>query len=161
MDSCSILEIHTNIQHRKNQRKGITPVLATIILIAITLIAAISVGGYVFGLFGSFTNTATVSVVNTSSIGLGNTITLVLSNSGNAATGVGSVVVNWYQGTQTCTGGMLSSVPAGLTIAPSPTATVTLTCTLATGTFGPHGAQYTGTVGLTNGGQAVFTGTFA
>ena len=36
-------------------RSGISPILATVILIAITLIAAVAIAGFVFGLFGSFT----------------------------------------------------------------------------------------------------------
>ena len=50
------------VQHGR-KRKAISPVLATVILIAITLIAAIAVAGFVFGLFGSFTSSATVQVV--------------------------------------------------------------------------------------------------
>ena len=45
--------------HRR--RKAISPILATVILIAITLIAAIAIAGFVFGLFGSFTSSARVS----------------------------------------------------------------------------------------------------
>jgi flagellin-like protein len=41
---------------RRKNRKAISPVLATVILIAITLIAAIAIAGFVFGLFGSFTS---------------------------------------------------------------------------------------------------------
>jgi flagellin-like protein len=37
----------------KNDKKGITPVIATIILIAGTLVLALVVGAYTFGLFGS------------------------------------------------------------------------------------------------------------
>jgi flagellin-like protein len=54
-------------------RKAISPVLATVILIAITLIAAIAIAGFVFGLFGSFTSSAQVSAQ-----------TLVCSNPGGA-----------------------------------------------------------------------------
>lgn len=42
-------------------RAGMSPVLATIILISITLIAAIGVAGFVFGLFGSFAITVNPS----------------------------------------------------------------------------------------------------
>jgi flagellin-like protein len=49
---------------RRKNRKAISPVLATVILIAITLIAAIAIAGFVFGLFGSFTSSAQVSAVN-------------------------------------------------------------------------------------------------
>lgn len=36
-------------------RRGISPILATVILIAITLIAAVMIAAFVFGLFGTFT----------------------------------------------------------------------------------------------------------
>jgi len=44
------------------RRKAISPVLATVILIAITLIAAIAIAGFVFGLFGTFTSGATLQL---------------------------------------------------------------------------------------------------
>ena len=37
----------------KNSKRGVTPVIATIILIAGTLVLALVVGAYTFGLFGS------------------------------------------------------------------------------------------------------------
>ena len=46
---------------KKGNRKAISPVLATVILIAITLIAAIAIAGFVFGLFGTFTTNALVT----------------------------------------------------------------------------------------------------
>ncbi|MGD0319267.1 MAG: type IV pilin [Nitrososphaerales archaeon] len=46
---------------RGRRRGAISPILATILLIAVTVIAALSVAGLVFGLLGSFTSTATVT----------------------------------------------------------------------------------------------------
>jgi archaeal type IV pilus assembly protein PilA len=51
------------------KRKAISPVLATVILIAITLIAAIAIAGFVFGLFGTFTGGQNLQLVNTSCTG--------------------------------------------------------------------------------------------
>jgi flagellin-like protein len=51
---------------QRTRRKAISPVLATVILIAITLIAATAIAGFVFGLFGSFTSSAQVSAVQAS-----------------------------------------------------------------------------------------------
>ena len=42
-------------------KKGVSPVVATIVLVAVALVAAVSVGGYVTGLFGGFTSTQTIS----------------------------------------------------------------------------------------------------
>ena len=46
---------------QKNARKAISPAIATVMLIAITLIAGVAIGGYIFGLFGTQTATAQVS----------------------------------------------------------------------------------------------------
>jgi len=45
----------------KYGKKGVTPVIATIILIAGTLVLALVVGAYTFGLFGSNVKTVTLS----------------------------------------------------------------------------------------------------
>ena len=44
-----------------SHKKGVTPVIATIILIAGTLVLALVVGAYTFGLFGSNVKTVTLS----------------------------------------------------------------------------------------------------
>jgi len=54
------------------RRKGISPVLATVILIAITLIAAIAIAGFVFGLFGTFTSSARLQLSVVSCYSQGN-----------------------------------------------------------------------------------------
>ena len=46
---------------REQQKLGISPAIATVILIAITLVAGVAIGGFVFGLFGSQTTTAQVT----------------------------------------------------------------------------------------------------
>lgn len=42
-------------------KRGVSPVVATIVLVAVTLVAAVSVGGYISGLFGGFTATQSIS----------------------------------------------------------------------------------------------------
>ncbi|MCL5067411.1 MAG: type IV pilin [Thaumarchaeota archaeon] len=42
-----------SLRLKNNNKKAITPVIATIILIAVTLVLALVVGAYTFGLFGS------------------------------------------------------------------------------------------------------------
>jgi flagellin-like protein len=67
-------------------KKGISEVLATVILIAITLVAGVAIAGFAFGLFNSLGSTANVSVGATPTCSLGaSTCTLVVSNSGKAA----------------------------------------------------------------------------
>jgi flagellin-like protein len=50
-----------NKLHIRGSKKGVTPVIATIILIAGTLVLALVVGAYTFGLFGSNVKTVTLS----------------------------------------------------------------------------------------------------
>jgi len=54
------------------KKKGISPVIASIILIAITVAVAIAVAGWVFGLFGTYTTgggvTITVTRLNSSQV---------------------------------------------------------------------------------------------
>ena len=53
--------MNTQRLRMKNSKKGVTPVIATIILIAGTLVLALVVGAYTFGLFGSNVKTVTLS----------------------------------------------------------------------------------------------------
>ncbi len=88
-----------NIQnvHRKN-RKAISPVLATVILIAITLIAAVAIATFVFGIFGTSASPATLSVLaNPAPTCLASTgvCTMTVHNGGSASGSItGATSVN-------------------------------------------------------------------
>src|SRR5215469_4940709 len=71
---------------KKQKKKAISPVLATVILIAITLIAAIAIAGFVFGLFGTFTSTAQVSASVATCSSAQHWCQISLTNNGNSAT---------------------------------------------------------------------------
>jgi len=76
-------------------KKGISPVIATIILIAITIVIAIAVAAWVFGLFKSYSGTNAVTVVSgLSSCSSSNSqCTIVLSNQGgNSVTVIGASI---------------------------------------------------------------------
>jgi len=137
---------------KTSRRKAISPVLATVILIAITLIAAIAIAGFVFGLFGTFTSTARVSVVSTSCVenggGTAVVCTILLSNTGNAPTSTTSCSFTGSNDAGAGTLGGSGVVASG--------GTLQITCTTPSNGAGV-GAQLSGTVGLTNGGQALFT----
>ena len=137
---------------RKN-RKAISPVLATVILIAITLIAAIAVAGFVFGLFGTFTATAQVSAASVSCVYTTGVCTLVLSNTGNSPVTITSCA---FTGAAVNGGGPGTESHAGNSLAPG--ATDTSTCTAGTKPTSGAGTEVTGSVGLSNGGQALFSG---
>ena len=145
----------------KQKRKAVSPVLATVILIAITLIAAVAVAGFVFGLFGSFTSTAQVSAGVVSCTAASPAVcTLILSNTGTAAATVSAtctINVNGVTqtGTASATGGGNLKVNAG-------TSGDTVKCALgATVVGGTSGSQVVGTLTLSNGGSVQFSGTWS
>ena len=137
---------------QKKNRKAISPVLATVILIAITLIAAIAIAGFVFGLFGTFTSTAQVqaSVTSCTYTAPNEVCSLVLTNSGNAATSTTGSCSLTYGGTTYTGTTATGAVGVGTTAA---------SCTVG-GSHDPGaGVQVTGTVILANGGNALFSAT--
>jgi flagellin-like protein len=72
------------------KRKAISPVLATVILIAITLIAAVAIATFVFGIFGTSASPATMTIVS-SSVACSSTThqcTLKVANTGTTAGGI-------------------------------------------------------------------------
>jgi flagellin-like protein len=118
-----------NVSKIKNRtKKGVTPVIATIILIAGTLVLALVVGAYTFGLFGSNVKTITLSSSTTLYSGSiatvepttgacssGPYLYLVVNNPGGA-TGINSVVISSGAGAiSTSAGGVYNSVGSGST----------------------------------------------
>jgi archaeal type IV pilus assembly protein PilA len=134
---------------RKN-RKAISPVLATVILIAITLIAAIAIAGFVFGLFGSFTHTATITATVTSCYATGLNCSITLSNTGTASANVIAGSIS-YGGVTYTLSGITGTVTAGSTLPVSFT---------TGGAAASVGEAFTGSISLSNGGSVPFTGTF-
>ncbi len=157
-------------------RKAVSPIIATIIIVAVTLVAGVAIGGYVFGLFGSQSNTAQVQAVAPAMTGggAGTGTTLVaacaatatapdvaFSNAGTAAATILQVAVTFNGKTYTA-----APTGAGLcVIGASGSATSTVYINFTTGgtglPFGASGNQFTGYVALNNGAQVVFTGVFA
>jgi len=139
------------------RRKAISPVLATVILIAITLIAAIAIAGFVFGLFGSFTSSAQVSAQVSSCTLAGASpnkvvCTMTLTNSGTSNTVANgcSINVGGAAVASTPTGAGIANVPAGGTAA--------LVCTSNANQPEPSvGSQAVGSVSLSNGATVPFT----
>jgi hypothetical protein len=136
-------------------------VLATVVLLAMTLISAIAVSGFVFGLFGTFTSTAQVQAQYTSCNGAGNTCTLTMYNSGSSNVSIfttaGCATLNYAGITAqaaSCAGaGGVTKVVAG--------SSLVLTITAPSNFNQVSGSQITGFVRLSNGAEALFSGTFA
>jgi len=90
------------------KRKGISPIIATVLLIAITIAAGLAIYGWVSGLIGAGTNThmptsesATLTILDVTS----NSATLQITNAGNfpitISNAASAVVVEQVGGTST------------------------------------------------------------
>ena len=153
----------------KNRRKGISPIIATLTLVAVTLVAAVAVGGFVFGIFGTQTSTPQVTVVyaqitaddgsGTLTIQVGGNApsayngTIVLRNSGTSSIGISGLSLT-YGGSTT----FATATEGDTTIASGETKTIYIVSLKEDATAGQ---PFTGAVVLSNGAQIFFTGTFA
>jgi flagellin-like protein len=118
-------------------KKAISPVIATIILIAITIVIAVAVAGWVFGLFKSYSGGPAVQILASSSSCKASTgqCTIFVDNTGNNAVQVNSVLLNGNTVTLTASqtipagaqGATISfSVPSTITLSTGETVTVVL-----------------------------------
>ena len=162
------------------QRKAISPIIATVLIIAVTLIAAVAIGGFVFGIFGSSSSTAQVQVTSQNLLAADNLLAgttstfacnvagaannIVLTNTGTAATTVTGVTITWAGSVNSMTPSTACTVAAagntGLTTNGNPISlNILATNKLATANA-VTGQTYTGTVTMGNGAVLLFTGTF-
>ena len=158
---------------RAKKRKAISPVIATVILIAITLIASIAIAGFVFGLFGSFTSTAQISVIatyipaNLVSTTSGSTTTgtyscvtsgspsgayIELQDSGTSSASVNAISITFGGSTYQLSGSQCSVSAGGSEYV---SLNIVVPSKLPT-----SGTQFVGTATMSNGAQVPFSGTF-
>ncbi len=156
-------------------RRAVSPIIGAIPIVAVTLVAAVAIGGYVFGLLGSQSSTAQVqavsSAVTAAGGGTGTTLAaacaasatapnVAFANSGTAAATIIQISLTFNGKTYTAapTGGALCVVRA------SGSTTSTVYVNFSTGgtnlPFGAPGNQFTGYAALNNGAQVMFTGVF-
>ena len=109
--------------------KAISPILATVILIAVTLVIAIGVIGWIMGIWGTFGTTETLQIMPDSKLYTDGTVSLSVKNSGTASAVVYKVEV---------VGVSSATLSDKVTIAPGETKTVTATIS---DTYTP-GAKY-------------------
>ena len=138
-------------------RKGISNVVATIILIAVAIALAVAVAVWVFGIAGSAAKTATLTVVQTSLTVNGNSAELILIL--NNPTGTSISLSGFNIGGLTCTFNTPVAIPGGVTgyeiVIDTFTSNSTMTCT-GSQTF-VAGVQYSGYLTTTSGQTYPFT----
>jgi len=105
------------------RRRAISPVLATVILIAITLIAAIAIAGFVFGLFGTFTSGQHLQLSTQTCNSATDDCVLAITNTGGAA---GSVTGCSIYGTAGYSGQHGANLATPVTLTAVTAATVTV-----------------------------------
>lgn len=132
-------------------RHAISPVLATVILIAITLIAATAISGFVFGLFGTYTNTARVEATSYACSGTPEICTVGIQNIGTANAALSGTCTltfagNLYTGAATLISGSLNGGSQGV-----------VTCTGPAGSHAIVGSHIQGMILLNNGVQVLFS----
>jgi flagellin-like protein len=111
--------------------KAISPILATVILIAVTLVIAIGVIGWIMGIWGTFGATETIQVFPDSSIS-GGTLTLHIKNTGTASAVIYKIEVvglTTLTGTVTADSSTITLSSPGLTVSPGSEVTITASIT--------------------------------
>jgi len=145
-------------------RKGISNVVATIILIAVAIALAVAVAVWVFGLAGSSAKTATLQIQAMSFTGSGSsgTLTLMVYNPSSSAVSINAFTL----GGLTCA---LSSGSSPITIASGNQTTLEISINGNTASVGSSsftctgsltitpGVQYSGTIVTTSGQTYPFT----
>jgi flagellin-like protein len=144
----------TSMRIRKGgSRRAISPVLATVILIAITLIAAVAISGFVFGLMGTYTSVAEVSSSAVGCSGTPEVCTVALQNTGSANVVLaGTCTLSFGGGLHPSTAALLSgNLNAG--------SQASVSCTSPGSFHAVAGTQITGSIALGNGAEVLFAGT--
>jgi len=112
------------------QRRGISNVVATIILIAVAIALAVAVAVWVFGLAGSVSKTATLQIqaVGLTGVSSGTSATLTLLISNPSSSGIG--INGFTLGSLSCVFSAPVQVPAG-----TQGGQLTITLTISSGAF--------------------------
>ncbi len=160
------------IRIASKSRKAISPIIATVLIIAVTLIASVAIGGFVFGIFAQGQNSAQIAVTGTAllaadftSAGTTSTFTcaatsslayLTLTNTGTGSATVATVSITWAGGNTAFT----LSGPCTIGASGSATATeyIIFPITTKITPTAISGQAYTGTVTLSNGASLLLTG---
>ncbi len=140
---------------RRQRRRGVSPVIAEVLLIAISLIAGVALGGFAFALLGAYSHPAEVAaqVTSCSPNGASGEVCIVdLRNVGSSSVATTSACSIDIGGAQVPgTVGSGGSVPGGGGLSG-------VTCTVH-GTSAGAGDSIVGSISLTDGDPVLFAGT--
>jgi flagellin-like protein len=162
---------------RRHQRKAISPIVATVLIVAATLIAFAATAGYVFGIFGTGSSAANVQVVSASlrassfkpanagvtfTTGAATADYVTLTNTGTSGTSVTAVSITWAGAANAFTqgAGAFTVGAAGATGANGATTSVLFTTTSKTSVDAVTGGSYTISITLANGAILTYQSTW-
>jgi len=157
-------------------RRAISPIVATVLIVAVTLVASVAIAGFVFGIFASQGNTAQVSVTATAlkaadflaagqstgfTCGAAAGSYLTLTNSGTAPASITSmtIVVAGVSNTFALTSGSCSVNAVGAA-SNNPQSLLFVATQAHTTVNAVAGNAFTGTVTTNTGAILIFAGTF-
>jgi len=140
------------LRPRTTARKAISPVLATVILVAITLVATTAIAGFFFGLMGTFTSTAQVAAGTVSCSGTPEVCMISLQNTGTANVAITGVCNVQFGGTNYLSTAVIQSgsLNAGQT--------AMVKCTTPGSPHAIPGTLIVGSVSLGNGAYVDYAG---
>jgi len=95
--------MNTKLRKIKNNAKALSPVVASIILIAVTVAVSVAVAAWMGGMTLGFMQTEQVKVANPTFDTVGNGATIDVTNSGTQGVVISSVSINGVDVTQYCT----------------------------------------------------------
>ena len=132
----------------RRSRRAISPVIATVILVATAVVMSAAMAGFASSLFSTYSQTAQVRIRDTVFSSAGKTVTVNLINSGSVPETLLSVSCPFGATTLSASGANLSPNPA--VVQPNTTTQVVATFS---GTMPVPGQQVTLTA-VTSGGQS-------
>jgi len=132
----------------KRSRKGISPVIATVILVATAVVISAAMAGFAGSLFGSYSQSSQIKFRDATFSNSAKTVTMNFINSGPEPTSLASVSCPFGATTLSASGANLSPNPA--TLQPNTTTQVVATFS---GVMPSPGQQITLT-GLTSSGES-------
>ena len=154
------------------KRTAIDSIVATVLVVGVTLVASLAVGGFIFGTFGQSQNVSQVSVTGTALLaadftaaGTTSTFTcsssasggwLAVTNTGTASARVTGVTITWGGANDAYT--LSGSCSIDAVGGASATYFITFPATTNVTVDAAAGQTYTGTVVMSNGAQLLFTG---
>ena len=131
----------------KSRKRAISPVIATVILVAVAVVIAAAMAGFAGSLFGTYSQNSQIKIRDATFSNAGKTVTMNLVNSGSAPESLTSVSVPFGAVTLTASGAGLNPNPAVL----QPNTTTQVVATFV-GAMPAVGQQITLTA-VTSGGQ--------